>query len=807
MPRRRRLQFLLILAGLIASMYVMISLYLPSSRNLVFGVNRSSGKVRVVKQSISFLPPHEFYRLRFEKRQGSAQRDGVIVISSKDQVPVKMTYRIRFGVEPQIRDSRRLVREGWSAWLSARVTEAVQFVTQEVPIEDFASPQSQFSAQRGRLRATVAKHLADSGLAVTGFEISKMEIDRNALLAYKRNELRRKARGNLNRVAIFGIEGADWELLSELMTDGRMPNLKNMMQNGAAGTLQTIQPTIAPLLWSTLETGVSPDRHGVIDFSDQTTKGPVDSRSRQTPAVWDIASAFGRTAGMVNCWTAWPPTAENTFVFDTPAAAASNDVYPKELAPRVSAASVAVGTIGYQQISRFLNITPAEFESSITASNAADPVVVFRSLLAKTWTDHRVALDLYRQKTPLLFMMDYDGTDTVNHLFGPFHPPMRDGVSSEGYRRYWPAVANYYSEVDRLLGEWLTVLPADTTVFVLSAHGMRWGKERPTVPPNGNSALTTHRNPGIFIAFGNNVVRSTARHPISIYDIAPTVVTMLGLPVSSDMLGKLVPGLFKSMIPVEGVQIASYSDLIPEKALASSDVDANAYRARLLQIGHLVDPSRASIPMLAEDETERPAVIPPDRWGLYAYDNNQAIVLKQQGRIKESVELLHQAIELNPTRPVPYLNLAMFLADKGQYTGAEEAFNASVVRGLPSSEKYFVDFAAMYRQKNLTTRAIVVLMKGRSIFPQSFLIAQNLGSALAAMERYTEAVPELERALSLQPTSVSALNALGLVYTKKHDPGQNPDLSRALDFWNRSLSINPHQPPIQQAVASLRSRL
>lgn len=806
MPRRRGLQFFLTLTGLIALIYVMISLYLPSSRNLVFGVNRTSGKVRVVQQSISFLPPHEFYRLRFEKRQGSAQRDGVIVISSRDQVPVKMTYRIRFGVAPQIRDSRRLVREGWTAWLSARVTEAVQFVTREVPIEDFASPQSQFSAERGRLRATVAKHLADSGLAVTGFEITKMEIDRGALLAFKRNELRRKARGNLNRVAVFGIEGADWELLGELMSDGRMPNLKNMMQNGAAGSLQTIQPTIAPLLWSTLETGVSPDRHGVLDFSDRTTKGPVDSRSRNTPAVWDIASAFGRTTGMVNCWTAWPPTAENSFVFDSPASS-SADVYPKELASRISTTNVAVGTIGYQQVSRFLNITPAEFEASITANDPSDPVVIFRSLLAKTWTDHRAALDLYRQKTPLLFMMDYDGTDAVNHLFGPFHPPLRDGVSSEGYRRYWPGVANYYSEVDRLLGEWLTVLPADTTVFILSAHGMRWGKERPKAAPNGNSALTTHRNPGVFVAYGNNVARSVARRPISIYDIAPTLLTMLGLPVSSDMLGKPALSLFKSMLPVEGVQIASYSDLIPTKALASSDVDPKAYRTSLLQVGHLIDPSRASIPMLDEDETQRPAVIPPDKWGLYAYDNNQAITLRQQGKSKEAVELLQQAIELNPTRPVPYVNLAMILAEKGQYTGAEEAFNSAVVRGLPNSEKYFVDFAAMYRQKNLTSRAIILLMKGRSIFPQSFLIAQNLGSALAAMDRFSEAVPEFERALSLQPTSVSALNGLGLIYTRKHDPGQNPDLARALDFWNRSLSINPHQPPIQQAAASLRSRI
>ena len=81
------------------------------------------------------------------------------------------------------------------------------------------------------------------------------------------------------------------------------------------------------------------------------------------------------------------------------------------------------------------------------------------------------------------------------------------------------------------------------------------------------------------------------------------------------------------------------------------------------------------------------------------------------------------------------------------------------------------------------------------------MIAANLGSALVSVSRYTEGVPQLERALGLQPSSTLVLNNLGLFYAKQNDYG------RALDYWNRSLSIEPHQPQIRDAAVAARSRL
>jgi tetratricopeptide (TPR) repeat protein len=101
----------------------------------------------------------------------------------------------------------------------------------------------------------------------------------------------------------------------------------------------------------------------------------------------------------------------------------------------------------------------------------------------------------------------------------------------------------------------------------------------------------------------------------------------------------------------------------------------------------------------------------------------------------------------------------------------------------------------------MESRAIAILTKGRQLLPQSYPIAANLGSELVSSSRYTEGVPELERALGLQPSSTLALNNLGTYYAKQQD------YARALDFWNRSLAIDARQPPIRAAAEAARSRL
>lgn len=788
-----------------AVLYLLISLFLPSSRRVIFGVDRHSGSIRLVQQSVAYLPPHRFYRLSFEKRDGCAQDDGFIRITSKEHVPVRVAYRLRFAIAgDHIPDAQGLVGDGWSAWIRARVTEAVSAFASQTPLEELVSPASEFNARRDRLREGVVRHLARSGLKVTAFEIARLDVDRDALLETRRGELRRDSRSAPNRVAIFAIDGADWDLVSELAGQGRIPNIDALIRNGTAASVQTIQPTVSPLLWTTVATGLPPDRHGVTDFTDrERNNAPVDSYSRHVPALWDIAEAFGRTTLTVNWWTAWPPTSPDGFVFDAPVEMLPTALQPAALASRINGDIVPQATVGYARLQRFLNITGSEYQKGISVTRPDDPVPIFRSVLAKTWTDHRVAIDLFNIRKPLLTMVDYDGTDVVNHLFGPFHPPRREGVSSNDYRKFSLTVSNYYAEIDRLLGEWMTTLPPDTTVILISAHGMKWGEARPKKPPNGTAALSDHRSPGVLIACGSHVLPSRTRHVMSIYDVAPTVLALLGLPASEEMPGRFPEWMFKDVQPMQAMRIVSYGAFVTEHPLATTaELDPDQYRSKLLAIGHLNDPSRNQMPMLEDQRpSELATPISPERWGLYAYYNNLGVDLKRQGKSKEAVEAFQRAVQINPSRATPYLNTAIAMFDRQQYAAAESAFLEAVAHGLPNAERYFIDFAALYRMNHMISRAIVLLEKGKSLFPESFEIAANLGASLVQANRPADGLPELYRALGLRPSSTTVLNNLGLVYVRKKD------FARALDYWNYSLSIDPRQPQIREAVVAARSKL
>src|SRR5258708_19682361 len=93
MFRRRSFRVLAILAGMGATIYLVVSLYLPSSRRLILGVDKATGAIRVVQSHVTFLPPFQYYRLAFDRRHtGFAQPDGVLNSVSQDGGPGTLHY-------------------------------------------------------------------------------------------------------------------------------------------------------------------------------------------------------------------------------------------------------------------------------------------------------------------------------------------------------------------------------------------------------------------------------------------------------------------------------------------------------------------------------------------------------------------------------------------------------------------------------------------------------------------------------------------------------------------------------------------
>ncbi|MFM9097140.1 MAG: alkaline phosphatase family protein, partial [Phycisphaerales bacterium] len=70
----------------------------------------------------------------------------------------------------------------------------------------------------------------------------------------------------VQRLLILGWDAADWQVIDPLLSRGRMPNLARLLAEGTRADLRTLEPKLSPLLWSTIATGKTADRHGILNF-------------------------------------------------------------------------------------------------------------------------------------------------------------------------------------------------------------------------------------------------------------------------------------------------------------------------------------------------------------------------------------------------------------------------------------------------------------------------------------------------------------------------------------------------------------
>ena len=128
--------------------------------------------------------------------------------------------------------------------------------------------------------------------------------------------------------------------------------------------------------------------------------------------------------------------------------------------------------------------------------------------------------------------------------------------------------------------------------MIVSDHGFESGNRRPRGPIE---PAKWHRPQGIFVLKGPGI-RSDARiEGATLLDIAPTVLTLLGLPVGEDMEGKVILSAFDESPQIE--RIPSWENVKGEDGRLPTEIeDANpAARAgglrQLVELGYIAAPT------------------------------------------------------------------------------------------------------------------------------------------------------------------------------------------------------------------------
>jgi hypothetical protein len=364
------------------------------------------------------------------------------------------------------------------------------------------------------------------------------------------------------RVLLVGWDGADWDVIDPLIRAGQLPNIARLRRDGVWARLRSSVPTLSPLLWTTVATGKSPDQHGINDFlvldPASGRRVPINSTFRRARAFWNILSEAGIPVDVIAWWATWPAepvrghlvsdqVAYSTFNLGSDQAR-SGAVYPPPYASTVARLKVPESAIDWQRVRRFLDIDAATFAAARHAGadhphdETEESINVFVRVLASTETYRQVALDLLRQGDPRaqLFAVYFQGIDEVNHRFAHCAPPRAALCSDGDYRKFHRVVDEFYRYQDEILGEIVAAAPG-ATVLVLSDHGFASGDGRPDdVKPfiEGKPGLW-HDLIGIFAAAGPAVGRGEIP-TVTLYDMAPTLLHLVGLPVADDMPGKVL---------------------------------------------------------------------------------------------------------------------------------------------------------------------------------------------------------------------------------------------------------------------------
>ena len=130
-----------------------------------------------------------------------------------------------------------------------------------------------------------------------------------------------RSKGLSEKVIVLGLDGLDPRFSKAMVDAGKMPNLKKLIDMGAAREdlmLLGAMPTITPPMWATLATGAYPMTHGIIDYNlgvpgelDMTQEAFLSKFLKAEP-IWNCTAEAGKKT-LVFHWPggAWPPTSDN----------------------------------------------------------------------------------------------------------------------------------------------------------------------------------------------------------------------------------------------------------------------------------------------------------------------------------------------------------------------------------------------------------------------------------------------------------------------------------------------------------------
>jgi len=570
------------------------------------------------------------------------------------------------------------------------------------------------------------------------------------------------------RVIVLGLDGADPETIDLLMSEGKLPNFAKLRREGAYAPLLSQKPLLSPVIWTTIATCKTPDRHRIGHFVAVNAAGeslPVTSRMRQARALWNILSDKGRSVDVVGWWATWPAEPVRGavvsdhfayhFLMEESAQAAERSAqagttYPAELEAEISKLRKRPGDLKAEDLKGFVDVDAAAIARPFSFD---DDLSHFKWALATAETYAGIGLHLWKKERPDDLLVYIEGVDSTSHLFGHlFRAGQLSGELAEQQRRYGRAVEAMYVYADRLVGRFLDAMDRDTTLVVLSDHGFQLGKLQDDPSKTRDMRRVSeafHRAEGILYLYGNRVKPHTRLNRPTILDVAPTVLALNGLGRGSDMPGRVLAEGLDITVPAPVPTYETGATPAPQSAAADSQADPEIVK-KLQSLGYIGarsptgDRNLAGLAFEAGRYAEAAAAYEklvrenPDDGALRA---SYAGALGALGKYDEALEQLTRAIALEPLNVEAYHNRAVIHERRGETAAAIKDYQTAV-RYNPQYEPSLKALARLNAQ---------LPQAPKSDAEKRAVALADLAAGAARRGDYAEAARKLDEAESIAP--------------------------------------------------------
>jgi predicted AlkP superfamily phosphohydrolase/phosphomutase/tetratricopeptide (TPR) repeat protein len=588
------------------------------------------------------------------------------------------------------------------------------------------------------------------------------------------------------RLLLVGVDGADPQIVERLIGEGKLPTFAKLMREGAYGPLRSREPILSPLVWTTIVTGRKAQDHGILDFVEAGPDGtpvPITSVQRKVPALWNILTEFGHSSGFVGWYASFP--AESTKGFQVSdrlgfhqvrsARATAGATFPEGLAAELRAAVGEAVPDMEATRARFL----ADPKALVTPGGVKRLEQLAR--IYATSEMYRKAAPWLQEHYPVEVLGVYfELVDACGHLFMEDAPPPRPEVVPADYAAFSATVDRCYAYQDEVLADLMRLAGRETVTMVVSDHGFRSGDLRPRTSGRADTGLAGlwHRLHGVVFIHGGPAKAGARIEGASIFDVAPTVLSLLRVPLSPELTGHPLEAAFQPGALPAGVRpVQQYAPAPPRALPAEVEPDPEAIE-RLRALGYIAGPGSA----VPHDSSSRTAAsyvnegtarsVDGDEEGALAAfakaleldsRNVNALVFTarirtRRGEIAEARALSDRALAINPRSSAVRLQRAFGAIETGAWRLASEELAAAEAIDDRLPNLHFLK-ARLANVTGHPDRALAELRTARELTDAEALLAEiDLFHSRIATEtgRFDEAEAALAEAVRIAPEEAVA---------------------------------------------------